>query len=74
MHVRIYIQSVSRLIAEEKGEGICLGKGKARLLTLKLAEHAVDGAGAAAAAHGDVELVRVLVLFGHLDEFICLSR
>ena len=34
-----------------------------RWLTLELLEHAVDGAGAAAAAHADVELVGVLV--GH---------
>jgi len=31
-------------------------------LTIELLEHALDGAGAAAAGHGDVELV---VVFGH---------
>ena len=33
-------------------------------LTLELLEHALDGAGAAAAGHGDVELVVVLGHFG----------
>ena len=33
-----------------------------RTLTIELLEHALDGAGAATAAHGDVELV---VVFGH---------
>lgn len=34
--------------------------------TLKLSEHAVDGAGAAAAAHRDIELVSMYV--GHCSE------
>lgn len=37
-------------------------------LTLKLAEHTVDGARAAAAAHADVELVSVL-LVGHRERY-----
>ena len=34
-------------------------------LTIELLEHALHGAGAAAAGHGDVELV---VVFGHFEE------
>ena len=38
------------------------------MLTIKLLEHAVDGAGAAAAAHADVELVGVSIGdLGHCD-------
>lgn len=33
--------------------------------TIELLEHALHGAGAAAACHGDVELV---VVFGHFEE------
>ena len=33
--------------------------------TIELLEHALHGAGAAAAGHGDVELV---VVFGHCEE------
>ena len=36
-------------------------------LTIELLEHALHGAGAAAAGHGDVELV---VVFGHFE--LCL--
>ena len=35
-----------------------------RAVTFELLEHALNGAGAATAAHGDVELV---VVFGHFD-------
>lgn len=37
------------------------------MLTLKLLQHALDGAGAAAAGHGDVELVVVLGHFGGVE-------
>jgi hypothetical protein len=41
----------------------CLGCN----LTIELLQHALNGAGAAAAGHGDVELV---VVFGHFE--LCL--
>ena len=40
-----------------------------RALTLELLQHALDGTGAATAAHGDVELVVVL---GHDCRFVCM--
>lgn len=39
-------------------------------LTLQLAEHAVNSARAAAAAHGDVELVGVFLNVGHCGRFV----
>lgn len=45
--------------------------GGLRELTVKLLEHTVDGAGAASAAHSDVELVSVRHCDGVGISFVC---
>ena len=49
----------------QNGDGVAR-----RSRTIELLQHAVNGAGAAAAAHADVELVGVLSSVGHCDGWI----